>query len=146
MNNTVVEPPTPPLLFVVLVVGNNLCTPGICKTTETSSIRHLFGFGGWVCGSPPILSLFGFSEMSDNCRPPLMEARSHPVLLKARACVLSFLTAIMGRQVKSICRDCRNAADHGRSSKNRSLYSSPMHCVLVRLRCACVFKHCLFFA
>ena len=22
-------------------------------------------------GSPPILSLFGFSEMSDNCRPPL---------------------------------------------------------------------------
>ena len=48
-----------------------LRTPGICKTTETSSIRHLFGLGGWVGGSPPILSLFGFSEMSDNWRPPL---------------------------------------------------------------------------
>ena len=23
-------------------------------------------------GSPPILSLFGFSELSDNCRPPLI--------------------------------------------------------------------------
>ena len=51
--------------------GNNLFTPGICKTMKTSSIRHLFGLGGWVGGSPPILSLFGFSEMSDNCRPPL---------------------------------------------------------------------------
>ena len=37
----------------------------------TSSIRHLFGLGGWVGGSPSILSLFGFSEMSDNCRPSL---------------------------------------------------------------------------
>ena len=36
----------------------------------TSSIRHLFGLGGWVGGSPLILSLFGFSEMSDKCRPP----------------------------------------------------------------------------
>ena len=55
---------------VLVVVGNNLCTPGICKTTN-SSIRHLFRSGGWVGGSPPILSLFGFSEMSDNWRPPL---------------------------------------------------------------------------
>ena len=58
--------------WTVLIVGNNLFTPSICKTMKTSSIRHLFGLGGWVGGSPPILSLFGFSEMSDNCRPPLI--------------------------------------------------------------------------
>ena len=57
--------------WTVLIVGNNLFTPGICKTMKMSSIRHLFGLGEWVGGSPPILSLFGFSEMSDNCRPPL---------------------------------------------------------------------------
>ena len=39
----------------------------------TTGIRHLFGLGGWVGGSPSILSLFGFSEMSDNCRPPLTD-------------------------------------------------------------------------
>ena len=61
--------------WTVLIVGNNLFTPGICKTMKTSSIRHLFGLGGWVGGSPPILSLFGFSEMSDNCRPPLRGTR-----------------------------------------------------------------------
>ena len=60
--------------WTVLIVGNNLYTPGICKTMKTSSIRHLFGLGGWVGGSPPILSLFGFSEMSDNCRPPLTKS------------------------------------------------------------------------
>ena len=27
-------------------MGNNLSTPGICKTMKTSSIRHLFGLGG----------------------------------------------------------------------------------------------------
>ena len=55
----------------VLVVGNSLCTPGMCKITKTSSIKHLFGLGRWVGGSPPIRSLFGFSEMSGNWRPPL---------------------------------------------------------------------------
>ena len=34
--------------WTVLVVGNNLCQPGISKTTKTSSIRHFFGLGGWV--------------------------------------------------------------------------------------------------
>ena len=61
--------------WTVLVMGNNRCTPGICKTTKVSSIRHLFGLGGGGGGgSPPILSLFGFSEMSDNWRPPLRQA------------------------------------------------------------------------
>ena len=46
-----------------------LCVPA--DVLITSSIRHLFGLGGWVGGSESILSLFGFSEMSDNCRPPL---------------------------------------------------------------------------
>ena len=69
--------------WTVLIVGNNLFIPGICKTIKTSSIRHLFGLVGWVGGSPPILSLFGFSEMSDNCRPPLM------LLCFVNACVIN---------------------------------------------------------
>ena len=64
-----------------------LCTPGICKTTETSSIRHLFRLGGWVGGSPPILSLFGFSEMSDNCRSPLTHQQfTAAFAIPAKAC------------------------------------------------------------
>ena len=35
-------------------------------------------------GSPPILSLFGFSEMSDNCRPPLRMVFTSLMTLKVK--------------------------------------------------------------
>ena len=62
----------------------------------TSSIRHLFGLGGWVGGSPSILSLFGFSEMSDNCRPPLKFTKLAKIF-RARECVMCTCT---------VCSNC----------------------------------------
>ena len=99
------------LLSVILLYSSSswrkrmlyLCTPGICKTTETSSIRHLFGLGGWVGGSPPILSLFGFSEMSDNCRPPL---KNNFFLSKYSSTPITMLVYLQILQIYQHCDWC----------------------------------------
>ena len=98
--------------------GNNLFTPGICKTMKTSSIRHLFGLGGWVGGSPPILSLFGFSEMSDNCRPPLNYIALTFLYLKEITIVYTFYKVLCPSKVTDITvyyyqQSCQNKFLHG---------------------------------
>ena len=66
--------------WTVLIVGNNLFTPGISKTMKTSSIRHLFGLGGgWV-------GLHQSYHCSDFQKCPIIV--DHPYGIVLKGCVL----------------------------------------------------------
>ena len=62
-----------------MVVGNNLCTPGICKTTKMSSIRHLFGLGGGGGGG---MDLHQSYHCSDFQKCPIIG--DHPLFVQTK--------------------------------------------------------------